>query len=163
MVRPYSGAAVAQLVERTLGKGKVSGSIPLSSTIFTCPLPPTNPTVWFRHFESPPPRKKPCRMEPQAYHFVAPLWIYKSEKASWHFVTVPADESAAIRLFAGAHMRRGWGSVRVSVTIGAQSWQTSIFPDKQSGCYWLPVKAEIRQQAALHVGDDVAITIRTLI
>ena len=41
-------------------------------------------------------------------------------------------------------IKRGWGSVRVKVTLGKTKWDTSIFPDKKSGTYLLPIKAEVR-------------------
>jgi len=50
-------------------------------------------------------------------------------------VTVPHEVSAEIAdITAGT--RRGFGSVRVVVTVGTASWQTSVFPDK-SGAYQL--------------------------
>jgi hypothetical protein len=43
-------------------------------------------------------------------------------------------------------MKRGWGSLPVTVTIGSTSWKTSIFPDSKLGVYLLPVKSEIRKK-----------------
>ena len=69
--------------------------------------------------------------------FSAPLWQYPGE-GSWYFVSVPADISDDIAdLTAGT--RKGFGSVRVTATIGSTTWQTSVFPSK-SGTYLLPVK-----------------------
>jgi hypothetical protein len=55
-----------------------------------------------------------------------------------------------------AGTRRGFGSVRVTVTVGAASWQTSIFPDK-SGAYQLPVRRAVRLSERLEAGDDVRV------
>lgn len=80
--------------------------------------------------------------------FTAPLWLYQSEKAAWHFVTVPEDISAEIKFF-HPHASRGWGSVPVSVTIGATTWHTSIFPDSKTKTYILPIKADVRKKESL--------------
>jgi len=87
------------------------------------------------------------------FEFAAPLWRYPAADG-WHFVSLPAEVSAEITdITAGA--RRGFGSVRVGVTIGASSWRTSIFPDSKTGVYLLPVKKAVRVAEHLHVGDDV--------
>ena len=80
------------------------------------------------------------------YRFSAPLWQYPGE-GSWYFVSVPEEISNDIAdLTAGR--RRGFGSVRVSVTIGTSTWQTSLFPSK-SGTYLLPIKKPIRRTESL--------------
>src|SRR5262249_10621903 len=83
----------------------------------------------------------------------APLW--RSPGADgWHFVSLPAGISADISdITAGT--RRGFGSVRVTVTVGATSWRTSIFPDSKTGAYLLPVKKEVRLAEHLEAGDEV--------
>ena len=70
------------------------------------------------------------------------MWEYGGQ-ASWFFVTVPNDVSKDIKEVSGT-LKRGFGSVRVSATIGATTWLTSIFPDSKTGCYFLPVKKEVR-------------------
>jgi hypothetical protein len=45
-------------------------------------------------------------------------------------------------------------------TIGATSWRTSVFPDSQSGCYLLAVKADVRNTEKLSAEDTVEISIR---
>ena len=55
--------------------------------------------------------------------------------------------------------RRGWGSVRVLVTLGSSTWNTSIFPDKRSGTYILPLKASVRRTEGVFDGDVVTFTI----
>ncbi|WP_432880908.1 DUF1905 domain-containing protein [Kribbella sp. CA-245084] len=86
------------------------------------------------------------------YRFSAPLWQYPGE-GSWYFVAVPEEISDDIAdLTAGR--RRGFGSVRVSVTVGASTWQTSLFPSK-SGSYLLPVKKPVRLAEHLTEGTPV--------
>lgn len=83
--------------------------------------------------------------------FTTELWAYEG-KAAWHFVTVPPDLSDEVRDAAGD--RRGFGSVRVRVTVGATSWTTSVFPSKD-GTYVLPVKSAVRRAERLEAGDPV--------
>ena len=52
-------------------------------------------------------------------------------------------------------VRRGFGSVRVDVTVGATSWRTSIFPDSKTGTYLVPVKKAVRVAEHLEPGDEV--------
>lgn len=91
--------------------------------------------------------------------FNAPLWEWQG-KGAWHFLTLPLAESGMIRMAATAgEKKRGFGSVRVKATIGATSWNTSIFPDKKSGTYLLPVKASVRKAEAFALGDAVEVTL----
>ncbi|KGF69985.1 hypothetical protein LL06_07710 [Hoeflea sp. BAL378] len=99
-------------------------------------------------------------MEPDASHsFEAELWLYPGEKAAWHFLTVPADISRRIRFFAGS--TNGFGSVRVRARIGETRWETSLFPDKASGCYFLPLKADVRRAEGITTGDRVRVELVT--
>jgi hypothetical protein len=54
-----------------------------------------------------------------------------------------------------ADSRRGFGSVRVRVTVGATTWNTSIFPDTKSESYVLPVKKAVRSSEGLGDGSSV--------
>ncbi len=91
-----------------------------------------------------------------------PLWRWAGEGGSWHFVTIPPDDSVEIRLESAASgIRRGFGSVRVEASINGVAWKTSIFPQK-SGGYLLPVKAAVRRDAGIAAGDDVTVSIELL-
>jgi len=94
--------------------------------------------------------------------FDAELWLWDARRTdSWTFVSLPAEASEEIRdLDTG--QRRGFGSVRVRVTIGASTWTTSIFPDSARGSYVLPVKQAIRRAEALDVGDIATVTVELL-
>jgi Domain of unknown function (DUF1905) len=93
--------------------------------------------------------------------FDAELWHWDARRAdSWTFVSLPADSSAEIRDLAGGS-RRGFGSVRVRVTIGGSTWTTSIFPSG-GGTYVLPIKRPIRKAEALDVGDVAAVTVELI-
>jgi hypothetical protein len=96
-----------------------------------------------------------------SYDFTAPMWLYETTKAPWHFISVPEELSAEIRMFHG-QFQRGWGAVPVTVRIGSSQWQTSMFPDKKTQTYLLPIKADIRkvQQLTLDTPIQVSITPR---
>lgn len=89
------------------------------------------------------------------FKFVAPLWLYPGD-AGWHFVSVPGEVSDDIDALTAGN-RRGFGSVRVTVTVGSTNWQTSIFPDSKSGTYMLPVKKAVRAAEGLSTDGDVAV------
>lgn len=87
------------------------------------------------------------------FEFAAPLWRYPGADG-WHFVSLPPEISMEITDIT-AGIRRGFGSVRVAVTVGSTAWRTSIFPDSKTGVYWLPVKQAVRVAERLEVGDQV--------
>ena len=88
------------------------------------------------------------------YRFDAELWLWDGG-AAWHFVTLPGEVSDDVR--ARAVGRRGFGSVRVRVTVGATSWATSVFPDSTRGAYILPVKKDVRAREGLEAGDRMSV------
>lgn len=74
--------------------------------------------------------------------------------SAWRFLALPVKEGKEIKEKYGKRAK-GWGSLPVSVTIGRTSWDTSIFPDKKSGTYVLPLKAKIRK--AEDIADDASV------
>lgn len=91
-------------------------------------------------------------MEQSTFVFSSQLWKYSSGVSSWYFVTLPREIADKIRPQAA---KVGFGSVRVHVSVGDTAWKTSIFPDKKSGSYVLPVKADVRKKEALTEGKEV--------
>ncbi len=89
------------------------------------------------------------------HRFDGTLWRYEGE-APWHFVTLPQDLADEIET---ASHPKAFGSVRVHVTIGATSWSTSLFPDKGSESYVLPIKKAVRAAEGLVDGDDVKVAL----
>jgi hypothetical protein len=81
------------------------------------------------------------------------VWLYSGASA-WHFITIPKKESENIKKIFGKSAR-GWGSIPVKVTLGKTSWRTSIFPDRKSGTYMLPLKSEIRKKEEILAEDNV--------
>jgi Domain of unknown function (DUF1905) len=99
-----------------------------------------------------------------AWSHSAPVWIWRGSgngpppKAAWYFLTIDGDTAAAIRA-AATGRTNGFGSVRVTATIGRTSWQTSLFPSKDSGGYLLPLKASVRRAESLDGGKTVTVTL----
>jgi hypothetical protein len=94
--------------------------------------------------------------------FDAELWIWDARRAdTWTFVSLPAEASEDI-LDLASGPRRGFGSLRVRVTVGDSTWKTSIFPDSARGSYVLPIKRAVRTAEALHPGDIAAITVELI-
>ncbi|MFZ6005822.1 MAG: DUF1905 domain-containing protein [Actinomycetota bacterium] len=101
---------------------------------------------------------------PHRYQFTSPLWIWEaSGEGSWHFVTLPEDAADEIKAITDGAGRRGFGSVRVEVTLAPTTWRTSIFPSKESGSYVLPVKKAVRNAAGVDEGDDVDVELVLLL
>jgi len=90
-------------------------------------------------------------MHDLSFTFTATLWKWTG-KGAWFFVHVPKEYTDEIKFFA-PDSKRGFGSVRVTVSTGESVWKTSIFPSKNSGAYILPIKAEIRKKNALFDGS----------
>ena len=85
--------------------------------------------------------------------FSGELWFWKGP-SPWHFVTVPDEESAALEM-TSTSVSYGWGMVPVRAHIGTTRWKTSLWP--KDGRYILPVKAAVRRDEGLEVGDLVAV------
>jgi hypothetical protein len=103
-----------------------------------------------------------CEAELVVFVFDADLWIWDARRAdSWTFVSLPAEASEEIHDLAGGP-RRGFGSLRVRVTVGGSTWTTSIFPDGARGGYALPVKRAVRKAEALDAGDIATVTVELI-
>ncbi|WP_373474637.1 DUF1905 domain-containing protein [Sphingorhabdus sp.] len=105
-------------------------------------------------------------MVTESYAVTAQLWLWNSDKApaSWHFLTIDGEAAEAIHALAfmrrlESGRRRGWGAMKVRACIGDTSWDTSIFPDKGSGGWLLPVKAAVRKSEGLVAGDEVEVSL----
>ena len=77
---------------------------------------------------------------------------------AWFFAYVDKKMAEVIREKHGK-AKRGFGSIRVEVTLGKAKWKTSIFPDKRSGTYVLPLKAAVRRAEGIDAGDTVSFTL----
>ena len=87
--------------------------------------------------------------------------LWRGEEGSSHFMSVPADFSLEIRAHA-TFVRRGFGSVKVEVTIKDMTWRTSMFPSKESGGYFLPVKIDVVRRTGIAEGENVYVHVELL-
>jgi hypothetical protein len=95
--------------------------------------------------------------------FAAPLQSIVIEEgyAPMGFLRIPPEAAEAIvahrferQLEEGK--RRGFGSVKVTVSLGESKWQTSLFPNKD-GSWFLPIKAPVRRAEGIMEGDELAV------
>ncbi len=94
-----------------------------------------------------------------SFEFTAPLWLWSGGSGtSWHFLTLPFDLTDEIDELC-AETKKGFGSVRVTATIGHTSFTTSIFPSKEQESFILPVKAQVRKAEALAAGTACSVTL----
>ncbi|MCU1375272.1 MAG: hypothetical protein JWO68_2558 [Actinomycetia bacterium] len=94
-------------------------------------------------------------MAPPRFSFAAEVWEHDGSGA-WHFLSLPEPEADEIEELFG-HRARGFGSLRVEVTIGSSRWATSIFPDKKRGTYVLPLKKAVRAAEGLVAGSTARV------
>lgn len=87
-----------------------------------------------------------------------PLVKWSGDKASWFFVILTGDVVGEIH-YAAMGRTGGFGSVKVRATIGDTTWETSVFPSKESGGFVLPVKAAVRKAESITEGDTVSLTL----
>lgn len=86
-----------------------------------------------------------------AFSFTSTVWLWQGDSA-WHFVSLPEDIADEIADLMEGRLR-GFGSVRVEVASKDYTWRTSIFPDRKSGTYILPLKKQVRQELNLTEGS----------
>jgi hypothetical protein len=106
-------------------------------------------------------KREPSPSHQAPYRFRAKVWLYQGP-AAWHFVTLPKKVAAHIKSHHGWRRlgKKGWGSLKVTVTVGRHSWKTSIFPDKGSGSYVLPLKEIARVLGRLKAGKTGEFTLK---
>jgi len=81
------------------------------------------------------------------------------DKGAWRFARLPENISAKIKKMQKGRLRRGWGAVHTKAKIKKSEWTTSIFSDRHSATYILPLKKEIRYQENLYDGIDINVFI----
>ena len=99
--------------------------------------------------------------------FTAPLLVWRTEKyGDIGYVMIAGEAADAI----GAHelvrrlelgRRRGFGSVKVEVTVRDSRWSTSVFPPKGGG-WFLPIKKAVCRAQGLGAGDEIAVRLELL-
>ncbi len=89
--------------------------------------------------------------------FSAELWLHQGQ-GGWTFVTLPVECADQIRFVTGSGKGKAWGMIKVRARIGSTRWDTTIWPDKASGSFLLPVKAAVRKAEKIGAGDRVYVT-----
>jgi hypothetical protein len=101
-------------------------------------------------------------MEEEAIRAAGPVWQWRAGETpgGWYFMTVEGQAAAEVR-YAALGRTGGFGSIKVTARIGATDWRTSLFPDRASGGFLLPLKAEVRRREAIEAGQtiEVALTV----
>jgi hypothetical protein len=90
-----------------------------------------------------------------------PLKMWTNDEGRMHFMSVPEAISGEIRAHAML-VRRGFGSVKVEVTLEGVVWRTSVFPSKSGGGYFLPVKMDVLRRTGIAAGDEVTVDLELL-
>lgn len=86
------------------------------------------------------------------YTVRAKVWRWKT--GSWHFANLSLKQSEEIRRRFGG-TARGWGSIRVRITIGETEWSTSLFPSNENKTYLFAIKAAVRKAEGIDEGDRI--------
>lgn len=90
------------------------------------------------------------------------MWLWGHDAyAPWHFVSVPKKETAKIREDFGK-LSRGWQSLPIEIKIGKSVWKTSMFYDKKSNTYLVPLKAQVRKKEGIYADEHVTFQIKIL-
>lgn len=87
--------------------------------------------------------------------FTGEIWYWRGP-APFHFVTVPPADSEMIGEVASV-VTYGWGMIPASVTIGATTVSTSLWP--KDGGYIVPIKKALQDRERVGVGDVVEIVL----
>lgn len=97
----------------------------------------------------------------------AELLVFRSESSnsSSCYINIDGEAAEAIRAAAmtGQWLNNGrkgnFGSAKVSATIGGTTWANSVFPNKESGGWSMPVKKAVCVAEGLNAGDMIRATI----
>lgn len=92
------------------------------------------------------------------YRVRAEVWLYPGA-GGWHFANLSARQSFEIKERFGSE-RPGFGAVPVRITIGATTWETSLFPDRKSGTYLFAIKAGVRKAEDIGAGDRITAVVK---
>ncbi len=96
-------------------------------------------------------------MPKTTYNLNSEVIVYPGA-SGWRFLVLPKKQGEEIKKNFGKSAR-GWGSLPVSVKVGDTTWSTSIFPDKRSGSYLLPLKAQVRRAEGISDKERVTFSL----
>ena len=100
--------------------------------------------------------------EREDFTVTSKVWVWQArtgeKPARWFFVSIEGRIAAEIKLVS-LGLTAGFGSLPVRATIGTTTWHTSIFPQRDTGGWILPLKAAVRKSAGVGEGDEVTVTL----
>lgn len=85
--------------------------------------------------------------------FDTEVWYWRGP-APFYFARVPDDLAVELHEVAG-RVTYGWGMVPATVTIGATTWETALWP--KDGSYVVPLKAWVRKAEGIDDGEPVSV------
>ena len=99
-------------------------------------------------------------MNKTTYEFSARAYQDSSSKevCSWTWVSLPKELSMVIRENY-KYLEKGWGRMNITARLGKSEWQSAIWFDTKQDVYLLPIKAKIRKQENVMLGEDIKIII----
>jgi len=93
-----------------------------------------------------------------------PLRRWQGEKATYHLVGFTGDEAEVLagnalmqKLELGR--RRGFGSVKVTATIGQTTWKSSVFPQDKQSEWILLVSKKVMKAEDLAPGEEIRVSV----
>lgn len=89
------------------------------------------------------------------YHFSAKPFRHE---LGWHFISLPKDISEEIRNHFKSE-EEGWGRLKATAKNGNTEWKTSIWYAAKTGCYLLPIKAEVRKTEKLNLEQPIDVIV----
>ena len=89
-------------------------------------------------------------MKNKKFKIKAEVWRWPGD-GGWHFITLEKSLSKKIK------KSYPKGFIKIEAKIGKTSWNTSLFPHKQSESYLLSVKASVRKKEDILEEDMVRI------
>jgi len=86
------------------------------------------------------------------------VWRDK-EVEGWHFVTLPARQSAEIHRRFGSTQKTP-RPIPVVATVGRTSWKSSLYRIPNSGRYVLALKADVRKKEKIEADRVIAYSVK---
>lgn len=104
----------------------------------------------------------------ETVRFSAPLVHWElGDFAGLGYVDIRGEAEEAIRGYELMRRlelgkRRGFGSVKVNVSLGESRWSTSVFPLKGGVGWFLPIKKAVQRAEGLDEGDVLEIELELI-
>ena len=92
---------------------------------------------------------------------------WQGDRGTYHLVTFADKQAEAIAMHARLYRlefgrRRGFGSVKVTATIGDTSWKSSVFPQRKQSEWVLLVSKTVMRKEGLEAGAPLKVSLDLL-